>query len=110
MPAKRILRGRCRSQVAGTERDIERSFGVHNVALGKRGKREDLREASAKFLDVAKTANFANTEKFEPSVLKAESAFSRIQDLRGFNGVRVHTLFRFRLKLLHHVLPIVTFQ
>lgn len=26
MPAKRILRGRCRSQVARTERDIEREF------------------------------------------------------------------------------------
>lgn len=56
------------------------------------------------------TANFANAEKFEPSVLKAESAFSRIQDLREFNGVRVHTFFIFRLKLLHRVSPIVTFQ
>lgn len=29
------------------------SFEVRNVALGKRGKREDLREVSAKFSNVA---------------------------------------------------------
>lgn len=87
--------------------DIEGSFGVCNVALGKREKREDLRGASAKFSNVAMTANFANTEKFESSILKAESAFSRIQDPREFNGRRMHVSFRFWLtKFLHHILQL----
>jgi len=53
------------------------SFVIRNIVLGKIRKRENQRETSAKFSDVATTVSFANAEDLNRCFFKAESALSR---------------------------------